>query len=913
MLVGLLILTSLARCFDDLLFVPSSAYAWSHSSGLTVSGRIVLNLWRIMRDEVKLCSYSFETVAAHILGRRFPSFPSYVKTRWFQSTLHAAGGCRQTTGEVRVTPPAAYSGSGMYRLLAHYLDRCASNLAIVDQLDLIGRTSELARVFGIKFYSVLDRGSQFRVESMLLRLSKPQNHLLLSISPLQRSNQPAMECIPLVMEPISSMYTDPVVVLDFQSLYPSMMIAYNICFSTCLGRVPNDDNGTRRRENAQTTPPPPPPPAALPMHLSQSSLPASQSQPSDASQSQRTPIVPTRATVPPRTGAHLADFASPPQVSGASLLSPATPGMVETPPSQHQFGGAVIHRPNSMIDSLHSSDSLWVSSNGVMFAKSTARAGLLPRLLREILESRVMVKKAMNRPEVQSHRGLHRLLNARQFGLKLISNVTYGYTAAGFSGRMPCAEIADAIVQSGRDTLERAIHLVESDPVWRAKVVYGDTDSLFVLLPGRTRAEAFEVGREIASRVTQANPKPVKLQLDKVYQPCCLISKKRYVGYKYESPTQQVPTLDAKGIETVRRDGCPAVGKMMSATLKLLFDTRDLSVVRTYLERQWSKVWRGRVSIGDFVFAKEVRLGSYRHPPLAAVLAQRLLQQDPRAAPLHAERVPYVIVDGAPQARLVDRLQHPLAVLLRPDLYRLCATYYLEVVLNRPLARLLALVGVDINTWFAAWPRPRRQALAPPLERASPKPAGPSARDASLLPPRATNSTVRVRGLPAPGPARPLRDDTSLARFAARRTIDQYYASQHCAWCDERATGGFCTACRTRVDDALRGDTAIAALGALMRVEFFARLRRAEESLTHSMSACDHCVAPSEHCVASVGGATLVSGSAQHASPVGTSLANSATHVAAPCTSLDCPNQYERQRRWLALRRMQTLVRELEA
>lgn len=45
-----------------------------------------------------------------------------------------------------------------------------------------------------------------------------------------------MECIPLVMEPESTMYSDPVIVLDFQSLYPSQIIAYNLCFCTCLGR-----------------------------------------------------------------------------------------------------------------------------------------------------------------------------------------------------------------------------------------------------------------------------------------------------------------------------------------------------------------------------------------------------------------------------------------------------------------------------------------------------------------------------------------------------------------------------------------------------------------------------------------------------------------------------------------------------
>jgi DNA polymerase zeta len=39
------------------------------------------------------------------------------------------------------------------------------------------------------------------------------------------------------MEPQSQFYKSPLVVLDFQSLYPSVMIAYNYCYSTCLGRI----------------------------------------------------------------------------------------------------------------------------------------------------------------------------------------------------------------------------------------------------------------------------------------------------------------------------------------------------------------------------------------------------------------------------------------------------------------------------------------------------------------------------------------------------------------------------------------------------------------------------------------------------------------------------------------------------
>lgn len=40
------------------------------------------------------------------------------------------------------------------------MTRADANLEIMDSLDIVGRTSEFARVFGIEFYNVLSRGSQ---------------------------------------------------------------------------------------------------------------------------------------------------------------------------------------------------------------------------------------------------------------------------------------------------------------------------------------------------------------------------------------------------------------------------------------------------------------------------------------------------------------------------------------------------------------------------------------------------------------------------------------------------------------------------------------------------------------------------------------------------------------------------------
>ncbi|CAD7938153.1 unnamed protein product, partial [Amoebophrya sp. A25] len=63
----------------------------------------------------------------------------------------------------------------------------------------------------------------------------------------------------------------------------------------------------------------------------------------------------------------------------------------------------------------------------------------------------------------------------------------------------------------------------------------------------------------------------MELEMEKVYWPSCLVSKKRYVGYCYASPTQAKPSLDAKGIETVRRDVCRWTQKNMEKILHIMF------------------------------------------------------------------------------------------------------------------------------------------------------------------------------------------------------------------------------------------------------------------------------------------------------------------------------------------------------
>lgn len=91
---------------------------------------------------------------------------------------------------------------------------------------------------------------------------------------------------------------------------------------------------------------------------------------------------------------------------------------------------------------------------------------------------------------------------------------------------------------------------------------------MFIYFPGKTREEAFTLANEIAETVTKMNPKPVKLKFEKVYHPAVLLAKKRYVGFKYENRNETEPVFEAKGIETVRRDGTPATQKILESCLK---------------------------------------------------------------------------------------------------------------------------------------------------------------------------------------------------------------------------------------------------------------------------------------------------------------------------------------------------------
>jgi DNA polymerase zeta len=148
-----------------------------------------------------------------------------------------------------------------------------------------------------------------------------------------------------VIEPDKLFYTDPVIIVDFQSLYPSIIIAYNLCYSTCLGKL---------------------------VTINQ-------------------------------------DAYSPTRKLGVYVI----------PASIKSFFGFKADQDLSEEQEQHIMDNIIIAPNLNCFVKPHLRQGILPLMLREILYTRIMVKKSMKLYEPGST--TYRLLDSRQLALKLIA------------------------------------------------------------------------------------------------------------------------------------------------------------------------------------------------------------------------------------------------------------------------------------------------------------------------------------------------------------------------------------------------------------------------------------------------------------------------------------------------------------
>lgn len=177
---------------------------------INIEGRVQFDLILVLRRDYKLRSYKLNAVSYHFLGEQKEDVHHSIITDLFN-------GNEQTRR----------------RLAVYCLKDALLPLKLLDKLMCVINYMEMARVTGVPLGYLLTRGQQIKVVSQILREAKNLNYLLPAI-PVNAGDDFEGAT---VLEPMTGYYNVPIATLDFASLYPSIMIAHNLCYTTLLDQA----------------------------------------------------------------------------------------------------------------------------------------------------------------------------------------------------------------------------------------------------------------------------------------------------------------------------------------------------------------------------------------------------------------------------------------------------------------------------------------------------------------------------------------------------------------------------------------------------------------------------------------------------------------------------------------------------
>ena len=548
---------------------------------LDMQGRVVFDLMHVIQKGHNLPSYRLDAVAQHFTGER-----------------------KDDVSPAQIF--ASHHGTACDRaLVASYcIQDCALVLHLADKLNTIMNAIGMADVCSVPVSWIFSRGQGCKTLSLVSRQCWQDGF---AIPAMSRGDVKVDYEGATVLEPQTGAYIDdPVVVLDFASLYPSSMISSNISHDTYVEASAKDDDA---------------------------------------------------------------------RLSGVSFGDTLEFDIKQTVVDRES--GAVLRRERN-------------GTTCARFVTASTRRGVVPRILERLLAERKRVRRQIKDEPDAFKRST---LDGLQLAYKVTANSLYGQLGAPTSPVF-LPDLAAATTAVGRRMLQKLKSFAEEER--GAKVIYGDTDSCFMLfsesrnvprddLRGRIAA-AVQAGTECSDAFRSHIPAPHNAEYEKVLCPFVLLSKKRYVGNLYEDADSD-PKRSSMGIVLKRRDNAPIVKRIYGGVIDRLM-LRDIPGATAFAQAEVLKLAQGKVPVDDLVITKTLRAPSaYVNPDTIAhvVLARRMNERQPGSAPAVGERIPYVFV-VMPKATLQgERIEHPEYLTQQ----RIDYTHYLTNQVQKPLTQLM--------------------------------------------------------------------------------------------------------------------------------------------------------------------------------------------------------------------------------
>ncbi|VVC01940.1 DNA polymerase [uncultured archaeon] len=311
-----------------------------------------------------------------------------------------------------------------------------------------------------------------------------------------------------------------------------------------------------------------------------------------------------RAIIPNKPDAALAQERELGPIKGAFVKIPQ-PGIYENMvvfdfrglyPSiitSHNIDPFTLNPPKSVPDS-----GCYISPNNHRFAKKPR--GLIPTVLEELIKMRGEMKNRLKKTEKDTPE--YEMLFARVQSLKILANSYYGYLAYPRS-RWYSRECGESVTAWGRHFIQETI---EKAGKAGFEVLYGDTDSIFLLMGGKKKEDALS----FMKKVNDSLPGGMELELEGFYPRGVFVTKKNAEGAgakKKYALLGEDGRIKIRGFELVRRDWSNIAKvtqrKVLEAILAHGSKEMAVKVVKDVIE----KLKSGSVPLEDLTIYTQMR------------------------------------------------------------------------------------------------------------------------------------------------------------------------------------------------------------------------------------------------------------------------------------------------------------------
>jgi len=198
--------------------------------------------------------------------------------------------------------------------------------------------------------------------------------------------------------------------------------------------------------------------------------------------------------------------------------------------------------------------------------------GFLPIIIGDLISRRVRIKEIMKEKK-------DIMMEARSGSLKLLANAFYGYLGF-FAARWYCIECSRSVTAYGRYYITKVI-----DEAKKAgfKVIYSDTDSVFLALEGKTEDNAVK----FVEKINQDLPGIMELEYENFYPSGIFVAAKEgtYGAKKKYALLNKEGNLKITGFETVRRNWSFIAKEVQEKVLNIILKERDLPKAVKYVKR----------------------------------------------------------------------------------------------------------------------------------------------------------------------------------------------------------------------------------------------------------------------------------------------------------------------------------------